>query len=111
MRGKEDPNLFRNAGFETPFDGQSTFCRRLLLFDLKLKLDWVWLRGFETIRFGIDREIGLSDHWSLWVVVTPVSPKPSVPAAAARTFTVDHDLSVGCHYVVPVCHAARVATV
>lgn len=56
--------LFTGAGFHTPFsDDEPTF--RVFLFDFKL--DWIWLRGFEAGAFGIDRKIGLSDHWPLWV--------------------------------------------
>jgi endonuclease/exonuclease/phosphatase family metal-dependent hydrolase len=70
--GDDTKRLFKNADFHTPFDGASTFCRRLLLFDLKLKLDWMWFRGFESSRHGIDREIDISDHWPLWALVKPV---------------------------------------
>lgn len=62
-------SLLEQAGFATPFDRRSTFCRDLLLFDLKLKLDWIWLRGLATDGHGIDRSIKLSDHWPLWAVV------------------------------------------
>jgi endonuclease/exonuclease/phosphatase family metal-dependent hydrolase len=56
--------LFTDAGFTTPFrDEDSTF---KVLF-LGYKLDWVWLRGLESVSHGIDKKIGLSDHWPLWV--------------------------------------------
>jgi endonuclease/exonuclease/phosphatase family metal-dependent hydrolase len=43
---KDTRKLFTAAGFETPFpDDESTFCQRIVLFDLKLKLDWIWVRG------------------------------------------------------------------
>ena len=67
--GDETKRLFKKANFQTPFDGSSTFCRRIILVDLKLRLDWVWLRDFEVLRFGIDRDIDYSDHWPLWVDV------------------------------------------
>jgi len=55
--------LFTEAGFTTPFpDDRATF--KVLFFDYKL--DWLWLRGFEHGQFGIDKQIGLSDHWPLW---------------------------------------------
>ena len=38
-------------------------------FILKLKLDWVWLRGLKAIESGIVHSITLSDHWPLWVKV------------------------------------------
>lgn len=65
--------LFSDAGLTTPFDGQSTFRRRVLFVPIKFRLDWVWLRGLEATRFGIDREIEISDHWPLW---TNVKMKP-----------------------------------
>jgi endonuclease/exonuclease/phosphatase (EEP) superfamily protein YafD len=59
--------LFTDAGFATPFpDNQSTFKAAYIL---KFKLDWVWLRGLRSLDYGIDRKIGLSDHWPLWVNV------------------------------------------
>lgn len=59
--------LFADAGFTTPIpDDDSTFKAVLIL---KLKLDWIWLRGLEATGSGIVRRIGLSDHWPLWVKV------------------------------------------
>jgi endonuclease/exonuclease/phosphatase family metal-dependent hydrolase len=56
--------LFAEAGFTTPFpDDRSTW----RTFIINLKLDWLWLRGFEHAEHGIDKEVGLSDHWPLWV--------------------------------------------
>ncbi|HEX5708833.1 MAG TPA: endonuclease/exonuclease/phosphatase family protein, partial [Pyrinomonadaceae bacterium] len=58
--------LFTDAGFATPFeDDRATF--KVVFFDFKL--DWIWLRGFESVAYGIDKSIGLSDHWPLWVKV------------------------------------------
>jgi endonuclease/exonuclease/phosphatase family metal-dependent hydrolase len=55
--------LFSEAGFTTPFpDDRSTF--KVFLFDFKL--DWLWLRGFDHGDYGIDKQVGLSDHWPLW---------------------------------------------
>ncbi len=62
--------LFTKEKFNTPFaNGKSTFLQRLFLIPVRLKLDWVWLRGFEVTSHGIDKEITLSDHWPLWAVV------------------------------------------
>ncbi len=59
--------LFTDEGFATPFaDKDETFKRNAILFDLTLKLDWVWLRGLETTASEIDRSITLSDHFPLW---------------------------------------------
>ena len=62
--------LFSNAGFTTPFsDDEPTFMRNAMLFDLELKLDWIWLRGLPAPSFGIDRSLTVSDHFPLWTVV------------------------------------------
>ena len=63
--------LFTNAGLKTPFGGQTTFRRRVLFVPIELRLDWVWLRGLEATRYGIDRQIEISDHWPLWSIVRP----------------------------------------
>jgi endonuclease/exonuclease/phosphatase family metal-dependent hydrolase len=67
--GAKTTKLFTAAGFHTPFDGQSTFCRRILFVSFDLKLDWIWLRNLEAIKHGVDREIKLSDHWPLWITL------------------------------------------
>jgi endonuclease/exonuclease/phosphatase family metal-dependent hydrolase len=59
--------LFKAAGFRTPFGGQSTFKRQILFVPLKLRLDWIWLRGLEPVNFGIGTKIDISDHWPLWL--------------------------------------------
>jgi endonuclease/exonuclease/phosphatase family metal-dependent hydrolase len=70
--------LFSDAGFTTPFpDDRSTF---KAAFVLKLKLDWVWLRGFEHADHGIDREVGLSDHWPLWAKARSAGERPKTLA-------------------------------
>jgi endonuclease/exonuclease/phosphatase family metal-dependent hydrolase len=62
--------LFSNAGFTTPFsDDEHTFTRNAILFDLELKLDWIWLRGLLAPSYGIDRSLTVSDHFPLWTVV------------------------------------------
>jgi endonuclease/exonuclease/phosphatase family metal-dependent hydrolase len=56
--------MFEASKFSTPFDhGKSTW----KTFIIELKLDWLWLRGLKALRHGIDKKIGLSDHWPLWV--------------------------------------------
>ncbi|HKO99254.1 MAG TPA: endonuclease/exonuclease/phosphatase family protein [Pyrinomonadaceae bacterium] len=65
--GSKTRKLFTGEGFQTPFDGESTFCQRILMVDIKMKLDWVWLRNLESTNSGIDKKISLSDHWPLWV--------------------------------------------
>ena len=69
--------LFTQKGFATPFpDGETTFSRSAVLFDVKLKLDWIWLRGLPAKTYGIDRSLTVSDHFPLWTVVSepPVAP-------------------------------------
>lgn len=62
--------LFTSAGFTTPLsDDEPTFLRKAVLFDLELKLDWIWLRGLAAESCGIDRTITVSDHFPLWTVV------------------------------------------
>jgi len=62
--------LLPEENFSTPFDNDlATFSRRILIVPIKLKLDWIWLRGMEATIHGIDKKIDLSDHWPLWVVV------------------------------------------
>jgi len=62
--------LYTTAGFETPFpDDESTFRQKIVLFDLKLKLDWIWVRGLTPTSYGIDRNLKVSDHFPLWTIV------------------------------------------
>jgi endonuclease/exonuclease/phosphatase family metal-dependent hydrolase len=62
--------LFTNAGFTTPMpDDESTFLGKALVFDVKLKLDWIWLRGLTPQSYGIDRNLKVSDHFPLWTTV------------------------------------------
>ncbi len=61
--------LFSGAGLRTPFGSQSTFKRRILLVPIEFRLDWVWLRGLDASSYGIDRDVGVSDHWPLWTNV------------------------------------------
>jgi endonuclease/exonuclease/phosphatase family metal-dependent hydrolase len=69
--GGKTIKLFTKAGLKTPFGGDKTFRRRVLFVPIELRLDWVWLRGLEATRYGIDRQIEVSDHWPLWTLVRP----------------------------------------
>jgi endonuclease/exonuclease/phosphatase family metal-dependent hydrolase len=75
--------LFTTAGFTTPFpDDESTFQDKFLMFEVKLKLDWIWVRGLTPTSYGIDRSLKVSDHFPLWTVVTlPVAARtgPDIP--------------------------------
>jgi endonuclease/exonuclease/phosphatase family metal-dependent hydrolase len=67
---KKTSELFVRENFTTPFaNGKSTFLRTILVIPIRLKLDWIWLRGLEATSHGIDKKIGLSDHWPLWTVL------------------------------------------
>ncbi|MCM3873369.1 MAG: endonuclease/exonuclease/phosphatase family protein [Pyrinomonadaceae bacterium] len=67
---KKTSDLFVGEHFTTPFaNGKSTFLRTVMLIPIRLKLDWIWLRGLEATGHGIDKKVALSDHWPLWTVV------------------------------------------
>jgi endonuclease/exonuclease/phosphatase family metal-dependent hydrolase len=63
--------LFAQEHFSTPFpDDESTFKRSAIVFDVTLKLDWIWLRGMPAKSYGIDRTLTVSDHFPLWTEVS-----------------------------------------
>lgn len=70
--------LFTEAGFTTPLpDDETTFLRKTPFFDLRLKLDWIWLRGLTPQSYGIDRSLTVSDHFPLWTIAqAPEKPRP-----------------------------------
>ena len=73
---KKVRQLFTTEGFTTPFaDEDETFKRNAILFDVTLKLDWVWLRGLTPTKSGIDRSITVSDHFPLWAVAASQNPE------------------------------------
>jgi endonuclease/exonuclease/phosphatase family metal-dependent hydrolase len=73
--------LFTEAGFSAPHpDGEKTW----KTFVFKLKLDWLWLRGLEARAHGIDKEVGLSDHWPLWAKAS-LRRSDAAPDAKATT--------------------------
>jgi endonuclease/exonuclease/phosphatase family metal-dependent hydrolase len=65
--------LFTEAGMRTPFGGQNTFRRKIVIMPIEFRLDWVWLRGLEAASYGIDRKVEVSDHWPLWTNVKVTS--------------------------------------
>jgi Metal-dependent hydrolase len=67
--GGKTRKVFTNAGMKTPFGSDATLNRRVLFVPIPLKLDWIWLRGLEATSFGINRKLGVSDHWPLWTNV------------------------------------------
>ncbi|HZH29407.1 MAG TPA: endonuclease/exonuclease/phosphatase family protein [Pyrinomonadaceae bacterium] len=58
--------LFDGARFSTPFPDDKSTWKTLFV---KLKLDWLWLRGLDATAHGIARHVKFSDHWPLWVKV------------------------------------------
>jgi len=58
--------LFTGADFDTPFPDDASTWKTLFV---KLKLDWLWLRGLEPVEHGIARHVKFSDHWPLWVKI------------------------------------------
>lgn len=66
---RKTTKFFTNAGLKTPFGSEATFRWRMLFVPIEMKLDWVWLRGLEAGSCGVDRKIGISDHWPLWTSV------------------------------------------
>lgn len=65
--GSKVTKLFTGASFNTPFGNETTFSRKILFVPLDLRLDWVWLRGLQTVSCGIDRDVAISDHFPLWI--------------------------------------------
>ena len=74
--------LFTRGGWETPFKDEQTFQRKIVVFNLNLKLDWIWLRGLSSRSYGVDRSITVSDHFPLWTTVD--SSRFSEVASEAR---------------------------
>jgi endonuclease/exonuclease/phosphatase family metal-dependent hydrolase len=75
---QEIRKLYTDAGFTTPLpDDESTFSTKIVLFNLKLKLDWIWVRGLTPSSYGIDRSLKVSDHFPLWTIAK--LPNPSDP--------------------------------
>jgi endonuclease/exonuclease/phosphatase family metal-dependent hydrolase len=58
--------LFTGAGFQTPLADDVTTWKT---FVIRLKLDWLWLRGLEARVSGVDKDVDLSDHWPLWATI------------------------------------------
>ncbi len=80
--------LFADAGFDTPIpDDRATW----KTFVVKLKLDWLWLRGVKAVSSGIDREVGFSDHWPLWAAVRLERKTGARPAAGTPVIKVTNE--------------------
>lgn len=58
--------LVRRHGFETPVAGSGATSRFL-----GMKLDAIYTRGFETLRFATSHARNISDHLALWAVMRP----------------------------------------
>ncbi len=68
--------LFTTSGFHTPFADHSTFSRKVFFVPIELRLDWIWLRNLESLSYGINKKVDISDHWPLWITVKTETPKP-----------------------------------
>lgn len=58
--------FFTGLKFTTPFDDGTDTWRWTFV---RMQLDWMWLRGLQTVSHGVARDIGVSDHWPLWIEV------------------------------------------
>ncbi|HSR68774.1 MAG TPA: endonuclease/exonuclease/phosphatase family protein [Acidobacteriota bacterium] len=57
--------LMEAAGFTCPLAGdENTF--RAYIF-VRMKLDWIWLRGVEAAKAEVEGDVSASDHRPLWV--------------------------------------------
>jgi endonuclease/exonuclease/phosphatase family metal-dependent hydrolase len=55
--------LHESKGFSTPMPtGTSTWRSGLI----RLHTDWIFTRGIEISRFGVARNLRISDHWPVW---------------------------------------------
>ena len=77
--------LFKDKGFQTPFGGESTFCRQILFVPITFRLDWIWLRNLQSVTNGIDKEIKLSDHWPLWLTLNLKAASPKTVSKSQST--------------------------
>jgi endonuclease/exonuclease/phosphatase family metal-dependent hydrolase len=57
----------RNAGYDTPFEGNSKTFQRY--FFLRFKLDWIYLQGLTAKNHGIEQQVKASDHRPVWVTI------------------------------------------
>jgi endonuclease/exonuclease/phosphatase family metal-dependent hydrolase len=72
---KATTSFFTKAGFATPFPNSETTWHWLFI---ELKNDWIWLRSLRPLQYGIDKKIGLSDHWPLWLKVSFDAAAPDI---------------------------------
>jgi endonuclease/exonuclease/phosphatase family metal-dependent hydrolase len=56
-----------NQGFSTPFEGNSKTYQKY--FFLRFKLDWIYLKGLESLNHGIEQKVKASDHRPVWIDV------------------------------------------
>ena len=59
--------LMQQQGFDTPMGGDVATFRTFVL--LRLKLDWIWLRGIPPLATQVESNIKVSDHRPVWVDV------------------------------------------
>ncbi|HSR54049.1 MAG TPA: endonuclease/exonuclease/phosphatase family protein [Acidobacteriota bacterium] len=57
--------LMQEAGFSCPLDGdENTFQSYIFI---RMKLDWIWVRGVEALQAEVEGGVASSDHRPLWV--------------------------------------------
>jgi endonuclease/exonuclease/phosphatase family metal-dependent hydrolase len=61
--------LVRRHGFTTPVEDSGATSRFL-----GMKLDAIYTRGFDTLRFATSNAKDISDHLALWAVMRPAAP-------------------------------------
>ena len=71
--------LMAAHGFATPLADSGPTSRFL-----GMKLDAIYTRGFETVRFATSNAKDISDHLAVWAVLRPAPPAPP-PASPAAT--------------------------
>ncbi len=58
--------LLEARGFTTPFPTGTPTWRGA---GLRLHADWIFVRNVDVVRWGVGRNITVSDHWPVWVEV------------------------------------------
>ena len=58
--------LLERRGFTTPFPTGTPTWRGA---GLRLHADWIFVRNVDVIRWGVGRNITVSDHWPVWVEI------------------------------------------
>ena len=66
--GQAMRELLEAHGYVSPFPtGVATWRAGLI----RLHTDWIFVRDLNITRWGVARPLGVSDHWPVWVEITP----------------------------------------